>query len=628
MVFSQKEIKGKLKLIDHNSFKVIFVGCIAILITLLVMNITSIVIMNNAAVDKLKRYDLQMQANMIGGAIEQKIDRAMDVSRILSQDPLVRKWLREGEPENSDKTHVAQQMKYISGIFGGSQDKVFLVSDLTAHYWVYHEDTMQQLDDVSEDNVSDQWYFLFRRNRNFPEQNSYQMNVEFNKNLRDMFVWINVPVQDSQGFLGAAGLGINLKQLVGELWQNDVDSHIKSDIWLIDKNGTICISKNQEELGQPARFFIADTAMDKIAEDVREEKNFSTQEYQDENGILYDIAYKKIKDTEWKLVIRIPREESVHFLGEIKRNMILSGIVILLFMLLIFYFLARQIANPYKRSLELNQQLEDAVRERTWELQEKNRKIRDSMEYAQLIQQTILPLDEDFQKAFSDHFILFEPRDIVGGDFYWLRGYDSGTLLIVGDCTGHGVPGALMSTAVTAMLSHIADEISHTDPAKMLTELDDMFKKSFFRTPVDEHFISVGLEAAVIFIDRQNTLFFAGANMSLYRFDGTEVLEIKGDKRSVQGNEGNQRPFTRQSIKSGEQDRFYLATDGCRDQPGGEKKLPYGRKKLMQLLQKTAELPMAEQKKEIMQALADHAAGERRRDDLTLLGFRLQNFDK
>ena len=122
MLFSQKEIKGKLKLIDHNSFKVIFVGCIAILITLLVMNITSIVIMNNAAVDKLKNYDLQMQANMIGGAIEQKIDRAMDVSRILSQDPLVRKWLRDGEPENSDKAHVAQQMKYISGIFGGSQD--------------------------------------------------------------------------------------------------------------------------------------------------------------------------------------------------------------------------------------------------------------------------------------------------------------------------------------------------------------------------------------------------------------------------------------------------------------------------------------------------------------------------
>lgn len=613
MIFHrQDKEREQMRLFDRNAVKVIVTGCIVLAAALMIMSITGIMIMNKAAVDKLKQDELQMQAENISTMIESRIDKASSTAQMLAHSPLIVEWLRQPDAAGG-QFPVVPYVQYLADSM--DYDTVFFAAKNTDQYWAYHDRRFTELEPLSAADPQDQWFFSFLQ-----RQVPYEMKIDYNKSLKDTFVWINALVEADGRPVGAAGVGMNLGKVVQSLLAGDREAGRRNDLWLVDGEGRICLSKDPAYLDGLVQQYFPPS----LAEDIQQapEQAFFVQEYENENGRLYDIAYKRIQNSDWKVVIRTSRADSLAFLDKVKYHMAASGAVILLCMGLLFFLVSRRIADPYKRALQLNQELEEAVTARTTELQEKNMKIQDSLEYARLIQQAIMPSTNGLAQYLKDAFVIFEPKESIGGDFYWYRAYETGVLLSVGDCTGHGVPGALMTTAINAMLNHIADETGYEDPAKVLQQLAAAFCQSFSGNGGKS--ITDGFEAAVVFVGRNGQVAFAGANMSLYYYDGSQMVEIRGDRGAVDCQMApEKKDFSKKVIVGQMENMFYAVTDGYRQQPGGERSLPYGKKRLLALLKSVAGRSGVEQKEQILQELHAYAPMENRRDDVTVLGFRI-----
>lgn len=612
----KRDSKDSNSLFDNNSKKVIIIGCVAIIAALIIMSVTSIMIMKNAAVNKLKTFDLEVLAESISTKIESKIDKAVDATLIMANDPMVARWVESGDKEESSEEQVKYRMDEFVSELG--YDTTFLVSNITHNYWDCNEDGFQLLDTVSEDDTNDDWFFQFIKSKK-----KYEINIDYNSELNDTFVWINTLVGDIKDPVAVTGLGMNLSQVISELIQEDKNSSVQNEIWLVDESGIIYLAKNSMYLEKNIQEYLPDTLINKMDQQENLEDKFEISEYENFEGNLYDIAYKNIKNTEWKIIVQIPRADSVRFLKSVTVSTVISCSIIIMLMVLTFYLLSNQIANPYKRSLQLNQELEKIVSERTKELQEKNLKIQDSLDYAEMIQHTILPLADEMKQSVRDYFAVYEPRDTVGGDFYWLRTYQEGSLLVIGDCTGHGVPGALMTTAVNAMLDHIVDEMCRDDPARVLKELDRLMKQAF-RKVSGEEMITDGLDAAVFYITKSKKIIYSGANIPVYICDGKDVVEIRGSHDTIEcNNSKKEKRFENFDINFDENNIIYVATDGFKDQLGGAKRLPFGKKRLKALLKEVSGFEMREQKDIIINTLMNYKAEESRCDDITMLGFKL-----
>lgn len=262
----------------------------------------------------------------------------------------------------------------------------------------------------------------------------------------------------------------------------------------------------------------------------------------------------------------------------------------------------------------------------------KNQLITDSIQYAQTIQQAILPDHNQLHSAFADFFILFQPKDIVSGDFYWyLPLEEEGRVkhyLAVVDCTGHGVPGAFMSMIGSRILNEVILVKGLRQPDELLELINqsirialrqDQLKEGGINTNVD------GMDIALLVIDYQKNhiqVDFSGAKLSLYIQEGGELNFLKGNRRSIGGHQWNRSPFTNHSLQLKKGDALYITTDGLLHQNSPEKK-KFGRKQFIKQLHQTTALPMDAQKEHIISALHTHQQGIPQRDDMTVIGIRL-----
>ncbi len=603
-------------LLNNDLVKVVITGCIAIVVALLFMSITSMLITRNAVVNKLKTRDLKNLAASIGAVTEGRIEKAVDASLLMADDPTVIKWIQSREHDAESGKNVQDKMNKLVTDFG--YDTSFLVSDVTKNYWSFHGQKFELLDVVSPTDPSDDWYFS-----TIDMQKKYEINIDYNKELNDTFVWINALTGDTRRPLAVTGLGMNLSAVIEELIAEESGSDVKNDIWLVDGKGIIYLAKHPQYLNKNLSNFMPAALTKAIMKPVNSGHEFMVAEYQDPKGEVFDLAYKRIKDTDWNLVVQIPRSENLSFIKAIAISTVVACFIIILIMVAIFYWLSNKIANPYERALRLNAELERKVDERTRELQEKNTKIQDSIEYAKMIQQTILPSDSEMKRILKDYFVIYEPRDTVGGDFYWIREYNEDFLLIVGDCTGHGVPGALMTTAVSAMLNHIIDELEIHDPAIILTELDRLIKQSF-RNEDQEDKVPYGLDAGVLYVSKDNGILFSGAGMSIYIADKDALSVIKGISGTIDCvSRRGVKLFENHAIAYQSGMVIFMATDGITDQPGGEKQLPYGKRQLMASMESSLHLEMTQQAQYILQSFRKYSGDQILRDDITVLALRL-----
>ena len=251
-----------------------------------------------------------------------------------------------------------------------------------------------------------------------------------------------------------------------------------------------------------------------------------------------------------------------------------------------------------------------------------NRQMMESIQYASRIQGAVLPSPEALAGATADHFLIWEPRDIVGGDFYWFRQVDGGYLTVLGDCTGHGVPGAFMTLIVGGLLEQIVANAPPGDPANMLSRLHQELQTSLGQDK-GEALTDDGLEAGVCFVNgTERRLVFAGAHFSLWCGMDGDAKEIRGDRPGL----GYSRippdtAFTNVPIELKQGQAFYMATDGLIDQIGGERRRPFGKRRLGQFVAEHYRRPMTEQTAILGQIFRAYQGDEVRRDDVAVLGF-------
>lgn len=290
--------------------------------------------------------------------------------------------------------------------------------------------------------------------------------------------------------------------------------------------------------------------------------------------------------------------------------------------------------------------LEEKVQERTKELVEKNKviesthkSIQDSINYSKRLQKAVLPKTEEIKKRLSESFVLFRPKDVVSGDFYWFENHGGYDFIAAADCTGHGVPGAMVSFVCNNALNRSLYEFSKLSPENVLQHTREIVIETFSKSGQD---IKDGMDIAMCRIsEKRDELLFVGANNPCWIIRKNEYLselelnsrktvkgevysliEVVGDKKPI-GLHEDMSPFTCHNISVCEGDTYYLFTDGYADQFGGKKgkKLMY--KPFKKLLLEMAEAPLDEQKDKLELSFDSWMGDFEQVDDVCVIGFRL-----
>ncbi|WP_250632637.1 SpoIIE family protein phosphatase [Rhodoflexus caldus] len=257
------------------------------------------------------------------------------------------------------------------------------------------------------------------------------------------------------------------------------------------------------------------------------------------------------------------------------------------------------------------------------ELETKNRMITDSIRYAQRIQQAILPLNETLAETLPEHFVLYQPRDIVSGDFYWLQEKDGYIFIASADCTGHGVPGAFMSMIGNNLLEQAVVEHGVLTPDAILAEMRLAIQKVLKQR---ETLNKDGMDIALIRIDKaRKQLVFAGAKSPIIIVQNGELHYIKGDLISIGGDDMATSAFTNHYFSFEQPLECYLFSDGYQDQFGGPKNKRFGIRRLRELILEIHSRPMAEQKDIFIEKLQDwqEQTMQKQLDDIMMIGIRL-----
>ena len=249
--------------------------------------------------------------------------------------------------------------------------------------------------------------------------------------------------------------------------------------------------------------------------------------------------------------------------------------------------------------------------------------ISSSINYASNIQRSILPESNVLSEIFADHFVIWSPKDVVGGDIYLHRKCDNGDLLMLMDCTGHGVPGAFMTMIATGALDQALMEVPDGDPAKLLHRTNQLVKTVLGQIGSDGD-SDDGFECGLCLIDADRSeVTYAGARFELWCLKGDDISVTKGDKTGIGYRRTSMdRTFTNHVISTKNDYTFYMTSDGLVDQIGGDKRLAFGKKRLKQIVLDYSKMKMAIQKVQILRAFEEYQYGEERRDDISLVGFR------
>ncbi|MCS6832118.1 MAG: SpoIIE family protein phosphatase [Flammeovirgaceae bacterium] len=278
------------------------------------------------------------------------------------------------------------------------------------------------------------------------------------------------------------------------------------------------------------------------------------------------------------------------------------------------------------------QQKSEIERQRD-KIREKNEQITASINYAERIQRSILPDDEEIQSALPDSFVLFKPRDVVSGDFYWFDNTNKEGKIIISaiDCTGHGVPGALMSMIGNTLMNEIVHHKKILSPELILNELNKEVCKALRQNETGGR---DGMDMTICVIDKKNKILeFAGANNPLIYIQDRQIHRIKGDAMPVGGVHFNKKApegFTKHVVDCSKETCFYIFSDGFQDQFGGPKDMKFMAKRMAKLILNIHDQPMFIQKEILYEALVDWMGGEgehakyRQVDDILVIGVRLK----
>ncbi len=296
-------------------------------------------------------------------------------------------------------------------------------------------------------------------------------------------------------------------------------------------------------------------------------------------------------------------------------------------------FLAKPVDPPLikaklKLCIKLSSKYKDskrvisAIKEEHSSLKEANTDFSASLRYAQNIQQAILPTAELFNSLFKDNLVIFRPKETIGGDFYFVKEVGNEIIFICGDCTGHGVPGAMMSMISSNIIHNIIDSKKIIVPNLILSAMVREFRKAF-RNEFSNITIQDGLEVAICtYYKKEKKLQYAGAGRPIIVANKDVIKTLKSSSYGISGNVSENYDFELNEFDIEEGHQIYLYSDGIVDQFGGPKNKKFMTKRFIQLISSCSNLPMADQKQIIDNAILNWKSRYEQIDDILVMGIK------
>lgn len=609
-------------------------------------------------------------------AILAPVSRELALAMRFADSEVVRQWLHDETDAGKRELFFREAEGYRRAFRGQGY---FLVSAQSLSYYLndkesaYSEAPRYILDRAK---ASDAWFF-----NALAKTEQFNINVNPDLQLGVTRVWLNVPVRDGEQKLGLAGTGLDLSEFLA-----DFVSAREPGVTpiILDTGGAIQAHPDARLISfgsTTGKREAARTLAELLPEgSQRRQLNAALAVARDNPGKVSTLsahldgreqllALTYTPELQWFTVMAVDLRAAQVFAKGWGEAAIVGVLLMLALLLAGFsYSVERLVLRPLRTvqksataiaqgSFEIElpsgrrdeigelarafgvmadkvkrhtQELEAKVRERTAALELRNqemavahKQINDSIDYARLIQRAFLPDQHMRQILEEGHFVLWRPRDVVGGDFYVFRSEGGRLLLGVVDCAGHGVPGALMTMLARSAVDQAINEVGLESPAALLAQSDRALRGLLDKRELPRA-LATNMDVGLVYIDRAAGLLrYAGAKVSLYWSDGDEVGEIKGSRHALVDRRRGHYADTELALDPS--CTYYLTTDGFLDQAGGEHGFGLGNRRFAALLRDNARRPMAEQAKALDEALDAYRGDLPQRDDVTLLSFRFDN---
>lgn len=385
------------------------------------------------------------------------------------------------------------------------------------------------------------------------------------------------------------------------------------------------LSRNQKDKSELALFSSFNLAQ--LYEDLGEYK--SAMEYMNIyvnlNDSLNDIQNtKNLSEIEAKYQNEKKEEQNILLNERLKNKSMqiyfaLGGIALLS---VLAFFIFRGLKEKQRANIALEGK-NKIIEEKSLIVEQQHKDITDSIKYAERIQAAILPPERLWKTILPQSFVFYQPKDILSGDFYWIEETADHVFIAAADCTGHGVPGALMSIVNYNLLNKAVLEKGMTDAGKILDGINSWLTQSLHQS-YQEATMRDGMDLSLCVIDKHtNILNYAGAFNSIYIIKNGQLEEFTPDKQPVGAYiEDNIKPFHNKYIPLQANDVVYMFTDGYADQFGGEKGKKYKYKRLQSLLNEVHRQPFQTQKERVSESINTWKGNLEQIDDMLLLGFK------
>lgn len=466
-----------------------------------------------------------------------------------------------------------------------------------------------------------------------------------------------------------------LYKIVGE-YSLSSDTSRNLDINLIDSNGTVLYSNTDPSNILSTKY---------VNFDLISSLNEPGVNFLETQDALYfvsrEMGYLSFSGNDWTLILSIPKEKAFSPLAQIREQILLAVLPVLILTIVLALVAANVFVKPIvklsqaaeelskgnldielptgskdeigklaKQMAQTSQSLIGQIEEqrqtnkqlidqKTQIEMQKNQlvsvssQIRDSISYAERIQRSTLPPISTLQSVFPESFVTYKPKDIIGGDFYWFervrRGNNEYMIVACGDCTGHGVPGAIMSIMGSNQLTNIIYYQNYLDPKKIISRLDKVIKFELQRDTDEVN--RDGMEIGICVIDLDTLkMEYAGAGipLRLMKHGSDELTIYKSPRQMVGGIEGDEQQvhaqLTKETIQLDVKDRIFLSSDGFQDQFGGEFDKKFMSKNFNRLIESSSAHPILEQKKVIEKTFSEWSKNTSQTDDVCVLGFEIK----
>lgn len=383
-------------------------------------------------------------------------------------------------------------------------------------------------------------------------------------------------------------------------------------IVLIDDND---FYKSFNELDDFEAFYLESAKIDSAAGDWKNAfKNYKLFTYYKEKNKTDELMkmeasnfYKNRFEKE-KIIEKVKSAKEIEK-QKIIRNSFIGGFILVFLIAAVIF-----------RNLQQNRKAKSIIEKQKHLVEEKNKEILDSIDYALRIQTAILPPQKIIRQYLENSFILYKPKDIVAGDFYWMESIGNTVLFAACDCTGHGVPGAMVSVVCHNALNRAVREFGFTQPAAILDKTTEIVLENFSKS---EEEIYDGMDISICSYHAETRILeWAGANNSLLLIKDRQITETKADKQCI-GYNDSIKPFTNHQFNLQSDTNIYLFSDGFADQFGGEHGKKLTKKRFKELLLSIQHLPIQQQASELDEFITEYKKDTNQTDDILVIGVKI-----